>query len=114
MKKRATGATVATEGIVIKKYAHFILAAWGGFCVSLISCFGTQPILWLTNGTQLILILAFWYEWRQAVDNGLKSKYGSLANFQKDSRGDVRQDLTGLFAGLFVGLIISSVLVKLI
>jgi len=98
---------------MIKKYAHFGLAFVGGLLVGTAAPFTNAPALLTIIGVEFILILAFWYEWKQAVDSGLLKKYGSLTNFQKDSRSDVKQDLTGLFAGLFVGLIIISIIVRI-
>ena len=99
---------------MIKKYAHFILASLGGLFVGTATPFTNVPALLTIIGVEFILILAFWYEWKQAVDSGLLKKYGSLTNFQKDSLSDVKQDLSGMFTGLFVGLIIISIIVRVL
>ena len=92
----------------LKKYAHFLLAFIGGLITAIIAALVNQHIHWLAYGTSVVFILAFWFEWQQAVDIDMINKYGSWKNFRKDSLSDVKQDLAGLFVGLFVGLLVSS------
>jgi len=95
------------------KYAHFILAFLGGLITGIVAALSDQHIHWLAHGTSVVLILAFGYEWHQAVDTKMLVKYKNLSAFRKDSKSDVKQDLAGLFVGLFVGLLVGS-FVKLI
>ena len=93
--------------------AHFILAFLPVVIgVPQIFSFMERPLSFLLLVVLLLLVsnLAFWYEWKQAVDKNVEKIYGSWKNFQKDSLDDVRMDILGMMSGFFAGFIVYVIL----
>ena len=93
--------------------SHFVLAFLPvTIGIPLIFRFTARPLSFLLLVILLLLVsnLAFWYEWKQAVDQYVVSKYGSWKNFQKDSRDDVKMDILGMMSGFFAGRIVYVIL----
>ena len=63
--------------------------------------------LWaLVAWTFFVLMLAFWYEWRQAMDAAEVERHGGMDRFRVDSRDDVRKALAGIALGAVAGFLI--------
>lgn len=95
---------------MIKRYAHFGLAF-------LSMAFGTPVMLYLSPNpfslialTLLVTTLAFWYEWKQAMNKKEVQKHGGLEAFRKDSKKDIAQALFAIPVGVFIGIIIYVIL----
>ena len=97
--------------------AHFVLAFLPMVTgVPLIFYFTGRPVSFVVLALLVFVVatLAFWYEWKQAVDPKVGKIYGSYKNFQKDSRDDVRMDIIGMMSGFFAGFMVYIILVKLL
>ena len=74
-----------------------------------------EGLIWANVITFLInALLQSGNENVQALDGGVVSKYGSLTNFQTNSRDDWRKWIAGVFIGAFIGNIIWLVFYVLI
>jgi len=66
-------------------------------------------------GVLLIFVIAFWYEWKQAIDPDLEKIYsGGWKHFVNDSRRDMKLNVLGIMTGFFIGFIIYAVLVRVL